>query len=173
MRMSPLSIWDNKNDLVNYYNEKHHTLSLYVKGGHHNQRLDKSVTNQSGENKLCLMPARQKSTWQIAETFRLAHFYFTDQYLKQTALETFDKDPRDIHLKELTFQDDEALASLLRFGIFQTDWQDAQNHHFIDNAVQMITLYILQQYIYERFSTSESFRRAFVKKPKDAARIYI
>lgn len=146
-----LSMWRNKNDLVEIQNTKHHTLSIYLKGGQNNHRLDKATTNISGENKLCLMPKDQKYIWSIGSPFQLGHFYFTDEYLKQIALETFDRDPRDIHLQELTFEQDNALASLMRYGIFENDWENQQNHHFIDHAVQMILLKLLQNNTHNHF----------------------
>lgn len=139
-----LSMWKNNNDHVKIQNTKHHTLSLYIKGGENNFRLDKKIDNLSGENKLCLMPKDQKYTWSIGNPFLLGHLYFTDEYLKQIAMETFDKDPRDVHLQEMTFANDPALASLMRYGIFENDWKNSQNHHYIDHAVQMILLKLLQ-----------------------------
>lgn len=141
-----LSMWTNKHDYVEIQNAKHHTLSLYIKGGYNNHRLDKTVTNISGENKLCLMPKDEKYVWSIGKPFRLGHLYFTDEYLKQIAMQTFDKDPRDVHLQELTFEENQTLASLMRYGIFENDWKNLQNHHFIDHAVQMILLKILQNH---------------------------
>lgn len=141
-----LSMWTNKHDYVEIQNAKHHTLSLYIKGGYNNHRLDKTVTNISGENKLCLMPKDEKYVWSIGKPFRLGHLYFTDEYLKQIAMQTFDKDPRDVHLQELTFEENQTLASLMRYGIFENDWKNPQNHHFIDHAVQMILLKILQNH---------------------------
>ncbi|NRA88100.1 MAG: helix-turn-helix transcriptional regulator [Rhizobiales bacterium] len=147
-----LSLWDNENDFVEYQNSKFHTLSLYMKGGHDNYRLDKNIINKSGENKLCLMPAGQKSVWEIGHPFKLAHFYFTDEYLKTTAMQVFDIDPREVFLQDLSFEDNQALSSLLRHSIFQTDWRDIKNHHFIDHAIQMVILYLLQNYTNNRFS---------------------
>lgn len=139
-----MSMWKNKNDHVKIQNTKHHTLSLYIKGGENNFRLDKKTTNLSGENKLCLMPKDQKYSWSIGNPFKLGHLYFTDEYLKQIAMETFDKDPREIYLEEMTFEENQTLSSLMRYGIFENNWNDTQNHHFIDHAVQMILLKLLQ-----------------------------
>lgn len=142
-----LSLWTNKNDYIEIQNTKHHTLSLYIKGGENNHRLDKISQNISGENKLCLMPKDEKYKWAITKPFQLGHLYFTDEYLKQIAIETFDQDPRDIHLQEMIFEDNPTLASLMRYGIFENDWKNQQNQHFIDHAVQMILLKLLQNNI--------------------------
>ncbi|MBL1419718.1 MAG: helix-turn-helix transcriptional regulator [Alphaproteobacteria bacterium] len=146
-----LSMWTNEHDYIEFQNTKHHTLSLYIKGGYNNFRLDKTISNISGENKLCLMPKDGKYIWSIGKPFQLGHLYFTDEYLKQIAMQTFDKDPRDIHLQELTFEENQTLASLMRYGIFENDWKNNQNHHFIDHAVQMILLKILQNHSNNRF----------------------
>ncbi len=141
-----MSLWTNNHDHVKIQNTKHHTLSLYIKGGYNNFRLDKTIKNLSGENKLCLMPKDEKYQWSIGNPFQLGHLYFTDEYLKKIAIETFDRDPRDVHLTEMTFEENQALASLMRYGIFENDWQNQQNHHYIDHAVQMILLKLLQNH---------------------------
>lgn len=158
-----LSRWTNKHDYVEIQNTKHHTLSLYIKGGYDNHRLDKKTNNISGENKLCLMPKNQNYTWSIGSPFQLGHLYFTDEYLKQLALETFDKDPRQIQLQEMIFEDDATLSSLMRYGIFESDWQNQHNHHFIDHAVQMILLKLLQN------NTDTQFNLPHVKGGLSAA----
>ncbi len=141
-----LSLWNNQNDLVRYQNNGHHTLSLYFINGAGVKRMDKTIKKKSQENTICLMPKSQSSIWSITNPFQLAHMYFTDDYLKQIALETFDKDPREIFLQELSFENDLTLANILRYGVFQTDWQDGQNQHFIDHAIQMILLCLIQKY---------------------------
>lgn len=108
------TIWTNQYDTVSYQRITHHTLSLYINGGHQTRRLDQAVDTIGGPNKLCLMPAESLSAWNVKKPQRFAHIYFSKNYFKELVLQDFDIDPHSIELEEKTFFTDSTLIHAIK-----------------------------------------------------------
>ncbi|UZE95331.1 helix-turn-helix transcriptional regulator [Alkalimarinus alittae] len=105
--------WSNSDDHVSYHADRTHTLSFYLQGGEGARRIDASQkVGHSGS--LCMLPQHHQSQWEITAPCVFAHFYFSDESIKQFASTTLDIDPRTIEVPELTFHDDAILLSLSR-----------------------------------------------------------
>jgi AraC family transcriptional regulator len=114
--------WSNSFDATTY-RPGHHTLSLYLSGGHGTFRED-APSERGGPGKLCLMPADHEVRWVVGTGQTFLHLYFAPEQLGPLALRLLDREPRELRLPELNFVDDpELIARLGRLAAL--DWEDA------------------------------------------------
>ncbi|MFL6699449.1 MAG: helix-turn-helix domain-containing protein [Vitreoscilla sp.] len=114
--------WSNSFDATRYL-PRHHTLSLYLRGGHGTYRED-APSERGAPGKLCLMPAGHEVHWVVGSEQTFLHLYFEPERLGPLALRLLDREPRELRLPELNFCDDPELgASLARLATL--DWSDA------------------------------------------------
>jgi len=117
-----LAQWSNAWDAT-VYRPGHHTLSLYLSGGHGTYRED-APGERGGPGKLCLMPAGHEVRWIVGPEQHFLHLYFDAARLGPLALRLLDREPREVCLPELNFVDDAALIAA--FGrLAALDWSDA------------------------------------------------
>ena len=113
--------WSNSFDVARYL-PGHHTLSLYLDGGHGTYRED-APSERGGPGKLCLMPAGHEVNWVVGSEQTFVHLYFAPDQLAPLALRLLDREPREVRLPELNFCDDPELgAGLVRLAAL--DWDD-------------------------------------------------
>jgi len=116
-----LAQWDNADTEASYVKPGHHTLSLYLEGGHA-VRCHQAPSARGRPGRLCLLPADHESHWDVNGSLRLLHLYLPRLQWAQAAERWFDLDPRCATLNERIFFDDDTLAALcLRMA--QLDWQ--------------------------------------------------
>ena len=104
-----VTIWENEKDRVLYDAPIDHAFSLYLKGGAGTRRLD---TDGKGgwPGSVCVMPAGHRSDWEITTPFRFVHFDLPDDTLRAAYVRTFDLDARQLDLREITQEEEPALA---------------------------------------------------------------
>jgi AraC family transcriptional regulator len=119
------AMWCNGRDETRYARPGHHTLSLYLAGGHGTYRTE-APTRRGEPGRVCLMPAGHESNWVVGGEQRFLHLYFDAEHLAPLALRLLDREPRDLGLPELTFIDAPALSRPLQ-AIGRLDWQDPQS----------------------------------------------
>ena len=113
--------WSNSFDATRYL-PRHHTLSLYLRGGHGTYRED-APSERGAPGKLCLMPAGHEVNWVVGSEQTFVHLYFESDRLAPLALRLLDREPREVRLPELNFCDDpELVARLAR--LVSLDWAD-------------------------------------------------
>ncbi|MGB0867215.1 MAG: helix-turn-helix domain-containing protein [Granulosicoccaceae bacterium] len=134
--------YNNANERVYYEENGVHTFSMYLRGGYQTQRLDCS-SSKGAPGHFCLMPAGSYSAWEIGDSQRFAHVYFSDTYIKQLALENFDTDPRCIDLPHLTFERSDTLLALLQHSILNWSWEQPDNHMLLQQGLQTLLLNLL------------------------------
>lgn len=118
------AVWRNAADATRYHKPTHHTLSLYLSGGHGTWRHEApSLRGEPG--RLCVMPAGHESRWVVGSEQCFVHLYFDEAQLAPLALRLLDREPREVRLPDLTFVDDGAVAAPLR-TLSALDWQDPQ-----------------------------------------------
>ncbi|MGN5818843.1 AraC family transcriptional regulator, partial [Acinetobacter calcoaceticus] len=71
-----------------------------------------------------LLPEQQESTWDIRGGLKLVHLYYNDQHLRDVAEKIWDKEPHQIELNEVVFNDDEKILALYQFFLLDCDWKD-------------------------------------------------
>lgn len=113
--------WSNRFDTTRYQ-PQHHTLSLYLSGGHGTYRAD-APGERGAPGKLCLMPAGHEVDWIVGPEQHFLHLYFAADQLGPLALRVLDREARELALPELNFVDDPALAATLG-GLVGLDWDD-------------------------------------------------
>ena len=114
--------WSNSFDATRYM-PRHHTLSLYLRGGHGTYRED-APSQRGAPGKLCLMPAGHEVNWVVGTEQTFLHLYFESDRLAPLAVRLLDREPRELCLPELNFCDDPQLGMGLA-RLVALDWNDA------------------------------------------------
>lgn len=141
-----LAAWSNANDRVTQCGD-HHTLSLYVTGGHETYReTEKGCQRGGGPDRFCLMPAGSESKWSIGSHFTFAHLYCTDRHLQAVAEQIWERSPAAIQLDEKTFASDECITQLYRQFLLNNDWQQRANHLTLSTASMLLLTHLVQHY---------------------------
>ncbi|UMB78534.1 MULTISPECIES: helix-turn-helix domain-containing protein [Dickeya] len=142
-----LAVWQNSHDRVTLENTHHHIFSMYVQDGYesYHKRPD-GWFNGGAPGRFCLMPKESQSTWDIRGSLRFAHFYCTDQHLRQLAEQTWDRSPASIRLDERIFIADPALEALYRHFLLTGNWRDPASQMMLSSASTMVMLHMLRQY---------------------------
>jgi AraC family transcriptional regulator len=112
--------WRNADTETTYEQIDHHTLSLYLQGGHDVRNLD-LPSARGAPDSLCCMPAGHASRWEVNGSLQLLHLYLPTLPLALAAEQWFDRDPRLAHLQDRIWFEDEALSQLGR-RIVGLDW---------------------------------------------------
>ncbi|MCL1126620.1 helix-turn-helix domain-containing protein [Shewanella surugensis] len=113
--------YQNEKERLFYNNHLQHTLSMYLAGGYETHRTD-MPSPQGGPGRFCLMPQDCESHWQLGSPQQFMHLYFDDDYIKQLAIQVFDRDPRLITIPELTFFENPTLEALFRHQMATMNW---------------------------------------------------
>ncbi|MBJ2256950.1 AraC family transcriptional regulator [Pseudomonas psychrophila] len=100
------AMWSNHHDTRDYEAPTHHTLSCYISGGTGTFRRE-TPGARGAPGKLCVLPAGHQSAWIINGEIRLAHVYVSQEQFALSCITLLDRDPRELQLREITFQDDE------------------------------------------------------------------
>jgi len=112
--------WHNGDSDTAYQQPDHHTLSLYLEGGHAVRCLDQPAA-RGAPGRLCCLPAGHQSRWAVRGELQLLHLYLPRLPLALAAEQWFDRDPRLAHLDDRIYFDDELLAGLGR-SMVALDW---------------------------------------------------
>jgi AraC family transcriptional regulator len=114
--------WRNADTETTYERLNHHTLSLYLQGGHEVRNLD-LPSARGAPGSLCCMPAGHRSRWEVNGTLQLLHLYLPTLPLALAAEQWFDRDPRLAHLQDRIWFEDEVLSGLGR-RVVALDWTE-------------------------------------------------
>ena len=135
--------YQNEQERLLYINNKQHTLSMYLAGGHQTHRTD-ITSNYGAPGRFCLMPQNSESCWQLGAPQQFMHLYFDDNHLKQLALKVFDVDPRLIELPQLTFFENQALEGMFRHQMAACDWSASDGQLMLEQVTDTILVSMLQ-----------------------------
>lgn len=138
--------YKNCNDRVFYENKDHHTLSLYLNGGHETQRTDMQ-SDFGAPGRFCLLPQGATSQWQLGSPQQFIHLYFDDNYIKQLALQVFDIDPRAIQLPELNFVEDAMIENVIRQSVVSEDWSQQYSPMLMKQITDTVLVSMLQRMV--------------------------
>ena len=114
--------WRNADTETTYEQIGHHTLSLYLQGGHEVRNLD-LPSARGAPDSLCCMPAGHQSRWEVNGSLQLLHLYLPTLPLALAAEQWFDRDPRLAHLQDRIWFEDEVLSGLGR-RVVALDWTE-------------------------------------------------
>jgi len=133
---------------VRYSQDNYHTVSHYLVGGDSSYRKDiKSKQGHAGLT--CVMPQTHQSQWNIANQVEFAHFYFSDDELKQQGVNLFDKDARLIEIRDHVYENDAVLQYL---------FAQCQLNHSIPLLLEQIGIQFFQHLLsyYNNFSLKDN-----------------
>ena len=118
-----LAHWGNADTTTSYQKPGHHTLSIYLQGGHA-VRCHQAPSARGEPGSLCSLPAGHESQWDVNGSLQLLHLYLPELQLAESAERWLDLDPRFATLAEQIFFHDQRLAALCT-GIAGIDWMRA------------------------------------------------
>ncbi|MCY1482608.1 HTH-type transcriptional activator RhaR [compost metagenome] len=121
-----VALWSNHHDARDYHSPRDHTLSCYLAGGTGTFRRERPH-DKGAPDKLCILPAGHESSWVINGEIRLAHLYISTERFALGALQLFDREPRELELREHTFLDDPEQARRFR-QLIALDWHEPGEH---------------------------------------------
>jgi len=126
--------WCNHGGRMDYAQPGHHTLSVYLQGGHQTHLIETPAeTGSPGRH--CVLPAEHESHWQVAGPLRFVHLYLSDDAWAGRIVRLLDAEPRAITLEQRIFGEDAVLAAWAR-GVAALDWQDPAERLRIDALSQ-------------------------------------
>lgn len=138
-------VWDVLANDVQYQYEQGHTLSLYLSGGHRTYRKD--MPDKKGRpGALCLMPQGHWSQWQTLEPIRIAHLYVPDTLLRREAERHFDMDARFANLRDLVYQQDQALSHQILSFINTLNSGAVTEHIYMEQMLSSLSCELLAKY---------------------------
>ncbi|WP_231512238.1 AraC family transcriptional regulator [Paucibacter sp. KBW04] len=117
-----LAQWRNEADQTSYRQPGHHTLSVYLQGGHDTHRRG-HPQDTGAPGRYCLLPAEHESEWQIRGPLRFVHLYVSDIAWADRVVRLLDAEPRAITLEERIFGEDPRLSDWAA-RIAGLAWQD-------------------------------------------------
>jgi AraC family transcriptional regulator len=140
-----VALWRNEHDRTGYRQPGHHTVSVYVEGGHETRYLGErgaGVGDHGAPGRSCILPAEHESGWAIGQPFRFLHLYLSEQMWADRVVRLLDAEPRAHTLERRVFAQDPALADWAR-QVLAADWADvtqrlaaqAQSHAMLDGLV--------------------------------------
>ncbi|MDR7298668.1 AraC family transcriptional regulator [Pelomonas aquatica] len=122
--------WRNHGGRMDYQRPGHHTLSVYLQGGHATHLVETpGETGRPGCH--CILPAEHESRWNVAGPLRFVHLYLSDAAWADRVVRLLDAEPRAVTLAQRIFGADAALAAWAE-GVAARDWRDPAERLRID-----------------------------------------
>lgn len=126
--------WCNHGGRMDYQRPGHHTLSVYLQGGHDTHLVDTPrETGRPGCH--CILPAEHESRWNVAGPLRFVHLYLSDRAWADRAVRLLDAEPRALTLEQRIFGSDAVLSAWAE-GVAGRDWADPAERLRIDALSQ-------------------------------------
>jgi AraC family transcriptional regulator len=126
--------WRNDGGRMDYQRPGHHTLSVYLQGGHDTHLIETPrETGHPGCH--CILPAEHESRWNVAGPLRFVHLYLSADAWADRVVRLLDAEPRAITLEQRIFGEDATLAAWAQ-GVATQDWLDPAERLRIDALSQ-------------------------------------
>lgn len=126
--------WHNRGGRMDYQRPGHHTLSVYLQGGH-DTHLVETPRDTGRPGCHCVLPAEHESRWNVAGPLRFVHLYLSADAWGHRVVRLLDAEPRAITLEQRIFGDDGLLAAWAQ-GVAARDWADPAERLRIDALSQ-------------------------------------
>ncbi|KQY87157.1 helix-turn-helix domain-containing protein [Pelomonas sp. Root1444] len=135
--------WRNHGGRMDYQRPGHHTLSVYLQGGHDTHLIETpGETGRPGCH--CILPAEHESRWNVAGPLRFVHLYLSADAWADRVVRLLDAEPRAITLEQRIFGADATLAAWAE-GVAARDWLDPAERLRIDALSQAALDHLLLQ----------------------------
>ena len=126
--------WCNRGGRMDYQKPGHHTLSVYLQGGH-DTHLIETPRDTGHPGCHCILPAEHESRWNVAGPLRFVHLYLSADAWADRAVRLLDAEPRALTLEQRIFGEDATLAAWAQ-GVAARNWQDPAERLRIDALSQ-------------------------------------
>jgi len=126
--------WCNHGGRMDYQRPGHHTLSVYLQGGH-DTHLIETPRETGSPGCHCVLPAEHESHWQVAGPLRFVHLYLSEGAWAERVVRLLDAEPRAITLEQRIFGEDAELAAWAQ-SVAALEWQDPTERLHIDALSQ-------------------------------------
>ena len=126
--------WRNHGGRMDYQRPGHHTLSVYLQGGH-DTHLVETPRETGSPGCHCILPAEHESRWNVAGPLRFVHLYLSSDAWADRVVRLLDAEPRAITLEQRIFGEDATLAAWAQ-GVAGRDWLDPAERLRIDTLSQ-------------------------------------
>jgi AraC family transcriptional regulator len=126
--------WCNHGGRMDYQRPGHHTLSVYLQGGH-DTHLIETPRETGSPGCHCVLPAEHESHWQVAGPLRFVHLYLSEGAWAERVVRLLDAEPRAITLEQRIFGEDAVLAAWAQ-SVAALEWQDPAERLHIDALSQ-------------------------------------
>jgi AraC family transcriptional regulator len=126
--------WHNHGGRMDYQRPGHHTLSVYLQGGHSTHLVE--TPRQTGSPGChCILPAEHESRWNVAGPLRFVHLYLSADAWADRVVRLLDAEPRAVTLEQRIFGADAVLADWGQ-RVAARDWQDPAERLRVDALSQ-------------------------------------
>lgn len=117
--------WSNSHGHTSYARPGHHTLSVYLEGGHDTLLIDRPghATSGGAPGRHCVLPAEHESHWRLEGSLRFVHLYLSDIAWADRVVRLLDAEPRAVTLEQRIFAQDPTLSAWGR-AVAALDWDD-------------------------------------------------
>lgn len=142
-----LAVWANQADQTQYQAPRHHTLSVYLKGGYDTARIEGRQRRTGGApGKICLMPAAHQSAWDVPGELAFLHLYFDQAQLTKISEDSFN---RTLHgsLPDLTFSEDRWISTLCQQSLLSLNWQAKADQLLLSTLTDNLLHYLVARYV--------------------------
>lgn len=98
--------WRNAHDHTHYRQPGHHTVSVYLQGGHDTRFVGDPAACQGAEGgpgRFCVLPAEHESAWAVGQPFRFVHLYVSPLAWADRVVRLLDAEPCALTLQQQVF----------------------------------------------------------------------
>ena len=130
-----LAVWKQSKGDVHYHRARHHTFSLYLRGGSQVREVSSDAIrpNSTGScGAICSLPAGEPSAWKNGGYLRWLHVYFEDRHLSRAA------GSKTHGVERVVFGCDPALRELCQQFLLILDWDDPGHANVLDHTLMTL-----------------------------------
>ncbi|OED34762.1 hypothetical protein AB833_31915 [Chromatiales bacterium (ex Bugula neritina AB1)] len=128
---------------IHYVRPAHHTLSVYLQGGHGVSEIGRPQINGS-PGAICVLPAGHESHWHNSAHVGVLHVYFDDSHLQTLGVRSAGE------LRQVHFGRDSLLQTLANGLITEVNWSGIADSMVLEHLVSSMLVRLLARPVCEQ-----------------------